>query len=67
MPLLLHELGDVQEAIDAATEEVKVAVSEFEGVVAALLEKYAGHSSLNDLRKMIMGCQYACTANVRWR
>ena len=53
--------------IDAATEEIKVAIRDFETVAAALLQKYADHGSRNDLERMIVGCQDACTANVNWR
>ena len=67
IPLLFNELGDIQRAIDAATEEIDIAIRDFETAAAALLHKYADHASRNDLEKMIIGCQYACTANVTWR
>ena len=67
VPLLFNQLGDVQEAIDVATEEISIAVADFETAAATLLQKYANHASRNDLEKMIIGCQNACTANVNWR
>ena len=67
IPLLFNELGDIQRAMDTAREEIDIAVSDFEAAAAALLQKYANHSSRNDLEKMIIGCQNACTANVTWR
>lgn len=67
VPLLLNELGGVQVAIDAATEEIDIAIRDFETAAAGLLQKYADHASRKDLEKMILGCQNACTANVNWR
>ena len=67
IPLLFDQLKDVQAAVDTATREVEAAVGDFGVAATALLQKYADHGSKDDLERMIVGCQYACTANVAWR
>lgn len=67
VPLLYHERGDAQQAMDAAIEEIQGAVEQFDGAAATLRQKYAQHVSGADVERMIKGCQHACTSNVVWR
>ena len=66
IPLLFHELGDAQAAVDRATDYFRSAVAEFERAAAELLGRYAAQPEVGDLGRFVESCKYACQANLDW-
>ncbi|KAI1140476.1 terpenoid synthase [Hypoxylon sp. FL0543] len=68
VPLLSLELGSVQAAVNQAVDIVKSAIQRFDAAETEVLERYAATPEVQeDIRKVIDGCKYACTANLNWR
>ena len=57
----------MQSAVDRAAQEVEDAVMIFDSLVMRLRKRFEGDESIQDVEHMILGCQYACTANLDWR
>ncbi|KAI0544235.1 terpenoid synthase [Xylaria curta] len=70
IPLLVVELGSLQEAINHAEDIIRSSVQELDLAVEQINGREfaaAGMHVHEDIRKFVDGCKYACTANLNWR
>lgn len=68
VPLLFLRTGNVQTAVDQATDMVKASIRRLDAAERELLELYASDAALSeDIAKFVESCKYACTGNLIWR
>lgn len=72
IPLLyIAHNHDIQAAMTDATQILKNAIAQFDTAAINLLDDVAheddASEAINDVRRFIDSCRYACTANLNWR
>ncbi|KAH9998546.1 terpenoid synthase [Xylariaceae sp. FL0662B] len=67
IPLLLLELGSAQAAVNYVVDIIRSSIKQFELAEKRILERQSYAPNIQaDIRKFIVGCKYACTANLKW-
>ena len=67
VPILLFEYGNVQAAVDVATDLIRESVEMFDHAAQALISK-RGHDpeTAAELADFVQACRNACTCVVEW-
>ena len=67
VPLLFHELGDMNLVASTIVRDIEEAIRTFELTAEILLSKYAHDEKIaSKLSAFIEQCKYNCTGNLHW-
>lgn len=68
IPLLFHDIGSAQAAIDSAVASLLTAVKGFDKIANDLVDQYRSDDITQAaLQRFLDACRYNCTGNLNWR